>query len=366
MSGTELEHVDVVDAEIVVDSSGGEVERYDPATLAVLAAMEHAAGEHLKDIRPKKTKDGYARDWALWTEFHAWLTQHNGTPLPLTAVTKGTMVGFVVWLDDVKGAAPSTIDRRITGVTVEARGRGAQVPKEATEAARKVLKAIGQDREKQARGRGQAAPATPGHLQQIVTAARLVPRPAGSRRRRAVYELPELAVLRDRALTLMEFGIAGRAAEVAALDVADITLADGGLEVHVPGVKGRPDRDVEVDYADDPDLCAVRAWQAWKEAAALDQGPAFRPVDQWGHLGTTRMSANAVRLAVTRSAARAGVEVKLTGHSMRSGFITASTKAGKRPDLVRKQSGHAEGSPVFEKYIRKIQRWEETAGKGIL
>ncbi|MGW9242549.1 tyrosine-type recombinase/integrase [[Kitasatospora] papulosa] len=365
MSGTELEHVDIVDAEIVVEG-GGELDRYDPAAVAVLAAMERAAEDHLKDIRPKKTKQGYARDWALWTEFHAWLGQNTGTPLPATAVTKGTMVGFVVWLDDVQEAALSTIDRRITGVTVEARGRGVQVPKEATEAARKVLKALGADREKQARGRGQAAPATPGHLQQIVAADRLVPRPAGSRRRRAVYELPELAVLRDRAMSLMEFGIAGRAAEVAALDVADIKLAEGGLEVHVPGVKGRPDRDVEVDYAENPDLCAVRAWQAWKEAAGIEQGPAFRSVDQWGHLGTARLSANAVRLAVTRSAARAGVDVKLTGHSMRSGFITASTKAGKRADLTRKQSGHAEGSPVFEKYIRKIQRWEETAGKGIL
>jgi integrase len=366
MSGTELEHVDVVEAEIVVESGGGEVDRYDPATLAVLAAMEQAAEDHLKDIRPKKTKDGYARDWALWTEFHTWLAQNTGTLLPPTAVTKGTMVGFVVWLDDVKEAALTTIDRRITGVTVEARDRGVQVPKEATEAARKVLKSLGKDREKQARGRGQAAPATPGHLQQLVSADRVVPRTPGSRRRRAVYELPELAVLRNRAMALMEFGIAGRTAEVSALDVADIKLVEGGLEVHVPGVKGRPDRDVEVDYADDPALCAVRAWLAWKEAAALEQGPAFRPVDQWGHLGTTRMSPNAVRLAITRSAARAGVDVKLTGHSMRSGFITASTKAGKRPDVTRKQSGHAPGSPVFETYIRKIQRWEETAGKGIL
>lgn len=365
MSGTEVEHVEVVDAELV-SVTGGTVDRYDPATLAVLAAMDQAAEDHLKDIRPRKTKDSYERDWALWAEFHAWLVQNAGTPLPLTAVTKGTMVGFVVWLDDVKEAALSTIDRRITGVTVEARDRGVQVPKEATVAARKVLKAIGQDREKQARGRGQAAPATPGHLRQIVTADRIVPRKPGSRRRRAVYELPELTVLRNRSLALMEFGIAGRAAEVAALNVTDIRLAEGGLEVHVPGVKGRPDRDVEVDYADDPELCAVRAWLAWKEAAGIEQGPAFLPVDQWGHLGTARMSASAVRLAITRTAARAGVEVKLTGHSMRSGFITASTKAGKRPDLTRKQSGHAEGSPVFETYIRKIQRWEETAGKGIL
>ncbi|MER6603931.1 tyrosine-type recombinase/integrase [Streptomyces parvus] len=365
MSGTELEHVEVINAELV-ETDGGALATYDPATRAVLDAMDRAAEEHLKDIRPKKTKEGYARDWALWAEFHSWLAQNTGQQLPLTAVTKGTMVGFVVWLDDVKGAALSTIDRRITGVTVEARGRGAQVPKDATEGARKVLKAIGGDREKQARGRGQATPATPTNLKQIVTADRLVPRRPGSRRRRAVYELPDAAVLRNRALALMEFGIAGRAAEVSALDVTDIQVVSAGLEVHVPGVKGRPDRDVEVDYADDPELCAVRAWIAWKDAAGLESGPAFRPVDQWGHIGTARMSPNAVRLAITRAAAHGGVDAKLTGHSMRAGFITESTKAGKRSDLVRKQSGHAEGSPVFETYIRKVLRWEETAGRGLL
>lgn len=365
MSGTDIEHVDVVHAELVPDGTEGAIEQYDPAAAAVLAAMEQAANEHLDDIRPKKTKQGYARDWKVWEEFHAWLAERTGTPLPLTAVTTGTMVGFVKWLDEVAQAAPTTIDRRITGVTVEARARGAHVPKGATVAARKALKPIKKDREKQARGRGQAVPATPAHLRAMNTADRLIPRQPGSRRRRKVYELPKLAVLRNRALALMEFGIAGRAEEVSVLNVADIKLAEGGLEVHVPSVKDRPARDVEVDYGENSDTCPVRAWLAWKEAAALESGPAFLPIDQWGNLGTRRMAPNAVRLAITRAAAHAGVDVKLTGHSMRAGFITTGAKAGKRPDLLRKQSGHAKNSPVFEEYIRKGARWEETAGKGI-
>jgi integrase len=78
------------------------------------------------------------------------------------------------------------------------------------------------------------------------------------------------------------------------------------------------------------------------------------------------MSPDAVRLAVTRASVQGGVPVRLTGHSMRSGFITASAKAGKRPDVIRRQSGHSPNSPVFEGYIRKGQRWDETAGKGVL
>lgn len=366
MSGTDLEHVEVVDAELVPTESAAAVDVYDAAAAAVLAAMDQAAAEHLDDIRPKKTKDGYARDWALWEEFHAWLAERSGTLLPLTALTKGTMVGFVKWLDEVKHAAPATIDRRITGVTVEARARGAHVPKDATVAARKALKPLKKDRAKLARGRGQAAPASPEHLKQMNTADRIVPRAPGSHRRRKVYELPELAVLRNQAMALMEFGIAGRAAEVAALDVGDVKLAEGGLEVHVPSIKDRPERDVEVGYGSAPEVCPVTAWLAWKEATQLEDGPAFRSVDQWGNLGKTRLSPDAVRLAITRAAAHAGITVKLTGHSMRSGFITTSIRKGKRPDLVRKQSGHAENSPVFERYVRKAARWDDTAGTDVL
>ncbi|WP_405593910.1 hypothetical protein OG741_37475 [Streptomyces sp. NBC_01410] len=126
---TELKHVEVVDAELVDDApAAGAVAPHDPATAAVLTALDHGAEQHLKDIRLKKTRGGYARDWALWAEFHGWLAERTNDPLPLTAVTTGTLVGFVVWLDEVKKAAPNSIDRRLTGVTVTARSMGAEVP----------------------------------------------------------------------------------------------------------------------------------------------------------------------------------------------------------------------------------------------
>jgi hypothetical protein len=59
--GTELEPVEVVDAELVDDGApgAGEVAVPDPVN-AVLAALDAGAEEHLHRIRPKKTKDGYA------------------------------------------------------------------------------------------------------------------------------------------------------------------------------------------------------------------------------------------------------------------------------------------------------------------
>ncbi len=266
------------------------------AAAAVLAALEQGAEEHIEASRPHKTKVSYANDWNLWTEFHGWLAERTGHQLPLTAVTKGTMVGFTVWLDEVKEAAPNSIDRRITGVTVTARAQGAVVPKEATLAARRLVKQYRNDPKRMARGRGKAAPVTPADLRRMNTADLTVaPRPTARRQRtRAV---PELARLRDRSLNTLRFAVAGRNEEMSELDDPFITLVAEGLEVHVPSVKGRPPRDVVVAYGEHVDTCPVRCWLAWqaaKLAAGADpNGPAYLPVDQWGNLGTARLSPTA-------------------------------------------------------------------------
>lgn len=322
---------------------------YDAATLAVLHAMEEAAEKHLNAIIPKNTKRGYENDWKLWEEFHDWLAERTGHRMPSTAVTKGTLVGFVVWLDTIKLAAPNSIDRRITGVTVTARNEhGVEVPKAATVAARKALKPLKNDEDRIARGRGAAKAATPEQLKQMAAAV-----PEG------------LAGLRDRALWLMAFFIAGRSAEVAALRADGITLHSKGLKVRVPGVKGRPAREVVVMYGKNPDTCPVRAWSTWKAAAGITTGAAFRAIDVWGNIADRHLTAESVREVIARNAERAGVAVRLTGHSMRAGFITASRVAGKREEKIRAQSGHAQNSPAFWGYIREADKWTDAASEDI-
>ncbi len=364
----EPEPDEVVIAELLplADAPAAAAAKYDPAEAAVLAALEQDAEEEIDKNRPRKTKTGYARDWQLWTEFHGWLAERTGTALPLTALTKGTLVAFVIWLDEVQRAAPNTIDRRITGVTVTARrAYNTQAPKEATLAARELVRRWRKDPARMARGRGQAPAATPKQLREMNTTDPVIPRRPGSRRRRREYVLPELARLRNRALVTMAFAIAARDEEVAALDAEHIVLVPEGLEVHVPSVKDRPPRDTEVSYGRYLDSCPVRGWLAWKEAANITTGPAFRSVDQWGHLGTGRLSPDACRLVITRAAERAALETRLTGHSMRAGFITTGRKAGKRPEQLRRQSGHSASSPVFWDYIRRGERWEDPASKDI-
>ncbi|MFB7899923.1 integrase, partial [Streptomyces xiamenensis] len=204
------------------------------------------------------------------------------------------------------------------------------------------------DPERLARGRGKAAAATPAQLQQMSAAV-----------------ADGLSGLRDRALWLIAFAVAGRSAEVSALRDDGIVHVSQGLEVHVPSVKGRPARDVVVHYGKNPDTCPVRAYLTWRAAAAIHGGPAFRPIDRWGHLGSEHLSPAACRDIIARNAERAGVAVRLTGHSMRAGFITTSRVAGKREEKIRAQSGHAENSPAFWGYIREADKWADAASEDI-
>ncbi|MET7534762.1 hypothetical protein [Streptomyces goshikiensis] len=361
---------DVVDAELVEDheqAAGTGLVAHDAAA-AVLAALEQGAEEHIAAARPKKTTASYAGDWKLWTEFHGWLAERTGTLLPLTAVTKGTMVSFTVWLDEVKEAAPNSIDRRITGVTVTARRLGTTVPKEATLAARQLVKKFRNDPKRMARGRGKAVPITPGDLRKMNTADRTrAPKPESRRQR--TRTVPELARLRDRSINTLRFAVAGRNEEMSALDDPYIKLVSEGLEVHVPSVKGRPPRDVAVAYGEHPDTCPVRCWLAWQQAklaaGAAPGGPAFLPVDQWGHLGTARLAPDSCGRAMTRAAEQAGLEARITGHSGRRGVVTTGRKKGKRAEKLRAQGGWSAKSAVFWGYVDDGEKWEDAATEGI-
>jgi hypothetical protein len=224
-------------------------------------------------------------------------------------------------------------------------GPGRRPARRAARTALKPLKPLKLDPVRQARGRGQAIAIIPEQIRQMNTADPTMPHKAGSRRRRRDYALPELTVLRYRALHTLAFGISGRSQEVSALDDTAITLVAEGLEVHVPSVKGRPARDAVVAYREHIDSCPVRCWLAWKEAAGLDGGPAFRPIDQWGNLSGHRLSPDGCRQAQTRAAERVGLTARITGHSYRAGLITTGRKKGKRAEKLRAQSSHAESSP---------------------
>jgi integrase len=327
----------------------------DPAAMEVyLDALDTASDEHAATHRPPNTTRSHANGWQVWEAFCA------EKRLPIAAgARRGALRAFVHWLWEA-GAAPSTIDSRLSAVAVTLRREhDVQVDRETTAAARRLLTDYvreAAERGDPERGRGKAA-------------ALLLPD-----LRRVSAACPEtLGGIRDRALVLVGFAIAARRSELAGLLVRDVVDDPGGLVVRVNVTKTAP-REVAVPYGSNPLTCPVRAWRAWcaMQAAALGvaepgpAGPAFRGVDRHGRIGRS-LSGQAVGEVVTRAGQRAGVTVHLTGHSVRAGMATSARQAGKTREAISATTGHAPGSRALDAYLRRVDRWggDENALIGI-
>lgn len=340
---------------------GAVVDTHDQTTAALLAGLDAASDIHADALRPKNTTRGYASDWKAWQAFIAATNQDLAGPagaalaeqlgleagtqlqLPETATSRGLLRAYVTTLWKA-GAAPTTIDRRLSGLVVTLRREHqVMVNPDHVKAARELLKdyvrTAAEDREAP-RGRGQAAPLLLPDLRKMSAAC------------------PDtLAGIRDRALVLLAFAIAGRRSEVAGLTVRDVVEAPEGLVVDVRVSKTKP-RTVAVPYGSNPQTCPVRAWQAWRTAAALeDDSPAFRAVDRHGRIGGA-LSGQAAGDVVTRAGERAGAETKLTGHSPRAGLATEARRAGKDRKAIAATTGHVPNSAVLDGYIRSVDRWD--------
>jgi hypothetical protein len=126
------------------------------------------------------------------------------------------------------------------------------------------------------------------------------------------------------------FGFAGalRRSELVGLDVSDITEDDDGLRIVLRRSKTDQEGETKtlgLPYGFNPATCPVRAWRAWRDAAALETGPAFRAITRHGRIATIRLSDRAIANMIRRRALAAGLDSRFAGHSLRAGFATRAT-----------------------------------------
>ncbi|WP_410643675.1 site-specific integrase [Amycolatopsis sp. lyj-346] len=321
-----------------------------------LALLDEAAARHVDEQRPPNTLKAYAQDWQVWQDY----TAEAGIP-PLSA-TIGALTGFVVWLErgrtlrpDERAvpevperaapAAPSTIERRLTGALAGLRHHKVLVDPEASRAAWRALKGYRQRlaREGIQRGRGKATMVT---LADLRAMSRACP--------------DTLAGTRDRAMLLIGFPIAARCSDLANLLVTDVQpVDDRGLAVTVR--HGKSTGDMVVPRRESADTDPVRAWHAWRSGAGLTEGPAFRRVDRHGNVGKPALSTTGVNQILTRAGVRAGLPYPVTGHSLRSGFATEARRAGADDLAIADQGRWVRGSRALYEYIRRVDQWNDNA-----
>ncbi|MEU1443260.1 tyrosine-type recombinase/integrase [Streptomyces mirabilis] len=331
--------------------------RHGEAAAERLAAAEDFADAIKEATTPPNTTDTYSKGWKVWQRFCV----EQG--LPETEGSRGALVAYAAWMldrgrttpgrDGGRGYAPTSAHSHLTAAIVGLRERGRPVTKDAHSEARARLEGIATQLAKagERRGRGKAAAADLDSLHRI--AAACDDSPTGRR---------------DLSLILTGFHFASRASEISGLLLADITVHARGIKVAVvTGKTKRSVRTVAIPYNnDEPEICAVRAWQEWHETYARTDltAAAFPRIDRWGHIGGA-MTPDSVTNAVARVAQRSGVPIRWTGHSLRSGLATEGRKNGKDPVNIAKQGGWAPGSKAMLGYMQLADEWDDNAAAGL-
>ncbi|XXT22331.1 integrase [Sorangium sp. So ce429] len=111
-----------------------------------------------------------------------------------------------------------------------------------------------------------------------------------------------LADVRDRALVLLGYAARLQPAELAAVEVDDLVLAEGGLALRW---RGQP---VPIPFGPSERTCPVRALTAWTSRACLVTGPLFVAIDAQER-PEARLSGEAITGIVMDRMRRAGITV---------------------------------------------------------
>jgi integrase len=158
---------------------------------------------------------------------------------------------------------------------------------------------------------------------------------------------------RDRALILLGMAGAFRRSELVALDVEDLAFTDKGLDVTIR--RSKTDQEGQGYTGAIPtgeSLRPVAAVRASLDAAAITEGPLFRPVNKGGAVSAERLTGWAVAKIVKGYAERAGLDADdFSGHSLRAGFVTSAAERGADLNRIMDQTRHIDPR-TMRKYIR--------------
>ena len=295
--------------------------------------------ENLKASKSEATKKAYGADWG---HFMGFCASYGFTSMPATpevlAAYLSNMADSYAW---------ATIARRLSTISQAHKLKGEENPAEhplVREVCQGIRRRLGVS------GR-QVKPILP------VDLARWLPL------------LPEgdFRTVRDAALLTM--GLAGgfRRSELATLALSDVERHEQGLLVTVRRSKGDQEGEGLIKglaWGRSEVTCPVRRWEAWQDAVGSryvrqSEDPAFLSINRGGGITDRPIHGQTVARAIKRLVALSGENPdEYSGHSLRSGFITAAVQAGARADRIMAQTGH-KSYEVMARYIRQASVWEE-------
>ncbi len=256
-----------------------------------------------------------------------WLAEHG------RAADDAALADYLAARHDA-GAAPTSISMSVAAVKAAARLSGQPSPA-GPETAR-VLAGI--RREGRGRGRGQAKGLQWGDADAVAAVA-------------AKEGQTKLAGLRDAALVALASDCLLRVSEVVAVQVEDIEAeTDGSGRLTIRRSKTDQEGKGAVLYVG---ASTMRRIAAWREEADIEAGPLFLRIRRFDYIEDSAISARAARSIIKARAADAGIEGRVSGHSLRIGAAQSLAAAG--AGLVELQQAGRWDSPAMPGHYARGQ-----------
>lgn len=174
---------------------------------------------------------------------------------------------------------------------------------------------------------------------------------------------------RNRALILVGWFGGFRRSELVNVLRKDVKFLEEGVRVKI--AKSKTDQEGKgffksIPIEKDKNYCPVAALRDWL-AVAPDSRYLFCHID--GVSGPTsegkKLSDKMVARLINRFTAKAELDGRFSGHSLRAGFVTAAARAGKSNRAIMKMTGHKSHGMV-DRYVRLANEFEDNAADGIL
>lgn len=323
-----------------------------PADTAIGARLLEALDDEVREYASASYADGTKRVYqSHWRTFVEWCVALDIQPIPTSPETLAryaTMLAAAKRKWSTINVAMSTVNQANVTAGHPAVRDHALV--------QRVLRGI---RRTLGVAPAQAAPFLSEHLKRSIGA----------------FNKATMMGLRDSAMLAIGFFGAFRRSELVSLNINDFTLDSKGWIVNLRRSKTDQEghgRRIGLPYASDPDVCPVRTLQAWLAAAReqnpaiTEEAPAFLHIDNLRNKVTAnRLTPQVVTRIVKQAAGHAGLDAKLySAHSLRAGFITSATRAGKSIHAIRRQTGH-NSIAMVDRYVREAAIFDDNAAIGL-
>jgi site-specific recombinase XerD len=174
----------------------------------------------------------------------------------------------------------------------------------------------------------------------------------------------EIKKRRDKAIILVGFGGGFRRTELISIDHEDLEFVPEGVKITIK--RSKTDQFGEgmtkgLPYFANETYCPVTHLKKWIEISNIKDGPIFRRFAKGCSLTSSRLTDQSVVLLIKKYLELAGIENKnYSGHSLRSGFATASAESGADERSIMAMTGH-KTTQMVRRYIKEANLFKNNA-----